>query len=225
MDRHEVTVADFERMVQATGYVTEAEKWGWSGVFDTQKNEWTAVNGASWRYPKGKNHPPAKPNEPVIQVSWNDANAYARWAGKRLPTEAEWEYAARGGSQDKIYAWGNELQPSGTWMGNWWQGFFPDTNTVADGFAELAPVGSFPPNAYGLYDIAGNVWEWTSDWFSNGYLSKSFSSKEKVIRGGSWLCCDNYCAGYRVAARQKTPIDSGLNNLGFRCVATAKQSK
>jgi formylglycine-generating enzyme required for sulfatase activity len=161
----------------------------------------------------------------VIHVSYADAEAYAKWANKRLPTEAEFEFAARGGKQTK-FSWGDELYPNGKCMANAWQGMFPLEDQGKDGFKGLAPVGSFPANPYGLYDITGNVWEWCSDWFDPEYYQHSPKENpkgpekgtERVLRGGSWLCAENYCLGYRVAARNKTAPDSGLNNLGFRCV-------
>jgi formylglycine-generating enzyme required for sulfatase activity len=225
MDRHEVTVAQFAEFVKATGYKTEAEKFGWSGVFDLKTGEWTKVDGADWRHPEGPSSS-APPDEPVAQVSWNDALAYAQWAKKRLPTEAEFEYAARGGMAGKKYAWGDDLRPQGKYMANWWQGVFPVRDLGEDGYRRRAPVGSFPPNGYGLYDITGNVWEWCADWFDENYYKKSprvnprgpATGEHRVIRGGSWLCSENYCTGYRVAARNHTAPDSGLNNLGFRCV-------
>lgn len=224
IDEHEVTVAEFGEFVKATNYKTEAEKFGWSGAFDFATGEWKRVGGANWRYPEGGDSP-ANPDEPVTQVSWNDANEYAKWAGKRLPTEAEFEYAARGGMVGKKYAWGDELRPNGKPVANWWQGSFPDKNTVEDGFLSRAPVKSFPPNGYGLYDITGNVWEWCSDWFDESYYQRSpkydprgaESGDERVIRGGSFLCAENYCSNYRVAGRSHSTPDSGLNNLGFRC--------
>ncbi|HEX8423866.1 MAG TPA: formylglycine-generating enzyme family protein [Pyrinomonadaceae bacterium] len=226
MDRDEVTVGEFARFVEATGYTTEAEQFGWSGVFDIESGEWRRSDGANWRRPEGPEAAAAATDEPVTQVSYADASAYALWAGKRLPTEAEWEYAARGGLQGKRYAWGDELRPQGGPAANWWQGKFPERNTGEDGFAARAPVGSFAPNNYGLRDVGGNVWEWCADWYAAGYYAAHAPKEnprgpdagtERVIRGGSWMCSENYCTNYRVAARGHTAPDSGLNNLGFRC--------
>lgn len=225
IDRHAVTVAEFGEFVRATAYTTEAEKLGWSGAFDMQAGSWKRVDGADWRHPDGPASS-ASSREPVTQVSWNDASAYAKWAKKRLPTEAEFEYAARGGLAGKRYSWGDELTRDGKYQANWWQGRFPDRNLGSDGFIGRAPVGSFPANGYGLYDMTGNVWEWCADWFAEDYYRVSpaadprgpSSGGHRVIRGGSWLCSENYCTGYRVAARNHTAPDTGLNNLGFRCV-------
>lgn len=224
IDRDEVTVGEFDAFVRATGYKTEAERFGWSGVFNVETAEWGKVDGANWRHPEGPASN-ANPQEPVTQVSWNDAVEYAQWAVKRLPTEAEWEFAARGGLGRQPYAWGSELRPEGRVVANWWQGHFPTRNTVEDGFVRRAPVGTFPPNGYGLRDVAGNVWEWCADWFSEEYYANAprrnprgpSSGSERVMRGGSWMCSENYCSRYRVAARSHATPDTGLNNLGFRC--------
>ncbi|MBX3278261.1 MAG: formylglycine-generating enzyme family protein [Acidobacteria bacterium] len=229
IDKYEVTVAEFQRFVEAAGYRTEAEKFGWSGVFDAKTGMWTRVDGADWRRPDGPSSKSA-PDEPVTQVSWNDAAAYAKWAGKRLPTEAEWEYAARGGLTGKRYIWGDELRPDGRPAANWWQGRFPAYNTGEDGYLGRAPAGKFPPNGYGLYDMTGNVWEWCSDWFDPDYYSRSprdnpqgpDEGEERAMRGGSWLCSENFCTNFRPAARSHATPDSGLNNLGFRCVRSSR---
>ena len=228
IDEAEVTVEDFEKFIKATNYVTEAERFGDSGVFDFENKGWTMRENANWRQPEGANSK-ANEDEPVTQISWNDANAYAKWAGKRLPTEAEWEFAARGDLKDKEYAWGDELRPDGKPVANWWQGEFPAKNTIEDGFAGRAPVKSFAPNGYGLYDVAGNVWEWTADWYDADYYKMSprenpqgaASGTERTMRGGSFLCAKNFCTNYRVAGRSHSSPDTGLNNVGFRCVRNA----
>ena len=199
---------------------------------------WGYVKGANWKHPTGpKSSISDKVDHPVVHVNWDDANAYAKWAGKRLPTEAEWEYAARGGAAQQVYPWGNEHLPGGQWMHNVWQGEFPYQNENLDGFPDSAPVKSFPANGYGLYDLSGNVWEWCSDWYQPDYYS--FSPRrnpqgpqsshdpnepglqKRVQRGGSFLCNANYCTGYRVSARMKGTPDSGLRHTGFRCVKSA----
>jgi len=198
---------------------------------------WKLVEGASWQHPQGpKSSLENRDDDPVVHVSWYDANAYAKWAGKRLPTEAEWEYAAQGGNSS-VFTWGDQI-PSNQRVANYWQGEFPMTNTESDGYGRVAPVKSYSPNGYGLYDMAGNVWEWCSDWYHAEYyacLSSSNdtqdprgptssydpympSTPQKVMRGGSFLCNDSYCAGYRNSARMKSSPDTGLEHTGFRCV-------
>lgn len=208
---------------------------------DNQTAWWRWVGGASWRQPEGPGSSlEGRDDHPVVQMSWDDALAYATWAAKRLPTEAEWEFAARGGLEGRKYAWGDQLQPGDKPLANTWQGLFPEKNTQADGFLRTAPVKSFPPNAYGLYDTIGNVWEWCADWYRpDAYRSASarqsdvnptgpaasFDPNEpyqpkRVSRGGSFLCSPNYCSNYRPGARRGTASDSGMSHLGFRCVVT-----
>lgn len=240
MDATAVTNAQFCDFVRATGYVTEAEQFGVSAVFHlTVQAEptdilnrvpgapwWLAVRGADWRRPFG---PLSGIQElldhPVVHVSHTDAQAYCRWAGARLPTEAEWEYAARGGLEGKRFAWGDELTPRGHWMCNIWQGTFPLHNTAEDGYLATAPVRSFPPNGHGLWNMTGNVWEWCADWFCPAYYAVSpahdprgpETGTHRVLRGGSFLCHDSYCHRYRVAARSSNTPDSSASNIGFRC--------
>jgi sulfatase modifying factor 1 len=227
MDETEVTNRQFAQFVEQTDLVTTAEKIGDAGIFSPEEERWNLVKGADWRHPDGRTSTSdSRMDMPVVHVSWSDANMYCTWAGKRLPSEAEFEYAARGGLEGNIYAWGNEFTPSGKHQANTWQGEFPRQAQVTDGHAGLAAVKSYPPNGYGLYDMAGNVWEWTNDWYDPNYYRGSpvrnppgpLDGSQKVQRGGSWLCSANYCQGYRVASRMFTEADSGLNNLGFRCV-------
>jgi len=272
MDATEVTNKQFAAFVNATGYITTAEKdVNWDEVrkqlpegtpkpadsmlkaaclvFVQTSSEvdlrdysqwWEWKRGANWKQPKGPgSNIIGKDNYPVVHISWDDAMAYCKWAGKRLPTEAEWEYAARGGLINKVYTWGSAGVDSGKSKCNFWQGQFPFRNDTIDGFAGAAPVKSFPANGFGLYDMAGNVWEWTADLYHHDYYSTfefievadnpagpatSYDPDEpwvpkRVMRGGSFLCNESYCSGYRVAARMKSSADSGMEHLGFRCVA------
>uniref|UniRef100_A0A8C0QDT9 Sulfatase modifying factor 1 n=2 Tax=Canis lupus familiaris TaxID=9615 RepID=A0A8C0QDT9_CANLF len=217
MDAYEVSNADFEKFVNSTGYLTEVAAAPW----------WLPVKGANWRHPEGPDSTTLhRPDHPVLHVSWNDAVAYCTWAGKRLPTEAEWEYSCRGGLQNRLFPWGNKLQPKGQHYANIWQGEFPVTNTGEDGFRGTAPVDAFPPNGYGLYNIVGNVWEWTSDWWTVHHsVEKTHnpkgppSGKDRVKKGGSYMCHKSYCYRYRCAARSQNTPDSSASNLGFRCAA------
>ena len=277
IDPTEVTNGQFQTFVQATGYVTTAErKPDWeelkkqvppgtpkppddvlvagSLVF-AQPNRpvdlrdvsrwWSWTPGADWRHPEGPGSSiEGKDKFPVVHVSWEDAVAYCGWAGKRLASEAEWERAARFGHDGDRFVWGNELSPDGRQMANIWQGAFPHRNTVDDGFARAAPVGSFPPSDLGLYDMAGNVWEWTADQFrqdtygervkgiepggscvnptgptTTADLRNPFAPDSRVQRGGSFLCHASYCESYRPSAKMATPPDTGMSHLGFRCVA------
>jgi len=267
MDPYEVSQGEFAAFVAATGWKTIAERpldilelarqvpkgtplpdssdlEPGSLVFkEGQPGDrhfsswWTFTRGANWQFPQGAGSQ-AVPDHPVVHVSWYDAMAYCRWLGKRLPREAEWEFAARGGLSGGVYAWGNTAPGKSADQGNFWQGNFPFQNTGEDGYLRTSPRGSYPPNAYGLYDMSGNVWEWCSDWYhsaayacSNGEAhatnptgpDKSYdpafpATAQKVIRGGSFLCNDSYCAGYRTAARMKTSPDTGSEHTGFRCV-------
>ncbi|WP_454830535.1 formylglycine-generating enzyme family protein [Paraburkholderia xenovorans] len=241
IDATTVTVADFDNFVTATGYVTDAERHGHSAVFHMtlraeaddivgvppQAPWWRYVRAANWLYPYGRyTDPLAIRDHPVTHVSWNDAIAYCEWADRRLPTEAEWEYASRGGLAHGRFPWGDTLCPQGEWLCNVWQGEFPDRNMRTDGYLATVPVRSYRPNGYGLWQTVGNVWEWCADWFSRSYYSVSpacnptgpLSGKAKVIRGGSYLCHESYCYRYRNSARSSNTIDSSTSHLGFRTV-------
>jgi sulfatase modifying factor 1 len=271
MDEHDVTNAEFSKFVEATGYVTTAErKVDWEDLkkelppgtpkpddsalapgalvftptagpvpLDDLSAWWRWVHGANWRHPEGpESSIKGRENHPVVQVSWHDAVAYAQWAGKRLPTEAEWEFAARGGLESKRYVWGDEFKPGGKHMANTWQGLFPVGDSGEDGFVGTSPVGSFPANGYGLYDMAGNVWQWCSDWYRVDSHIEAASKNvcrdprgpaescdpgdpyapKRVVKGGSFLCNPSYCESYRPSARRGTPPDTGSSHTGFRCV-------
>jgi formylglycine-generating enzyme required for sulfatase activity len=224
MDEHEVTNRQFAEFVAKTGYVTRAEERKFSRVYNLKKRCWEKCAGADWRHPGGPETTlDGKDDLPVVHVSWFDAMAYCRFAGKRLPREAEWEYAARGGVRDADYPWGRDETPDGRYMANYWQ---HDQTTAADGFLTLAPVKSFPPNRFGLYDMSGNVWEWCGDWFAADYYAESprenppgpSEGQERVIRGGSWLCPEDFFVGYTVFACSSRLPDETSQNVGFRCV-------
>ena len=266
MDRYAVTNADFRRFVDATGYVTLAERPAnpadypganpellepsavvfrkTAGPVDLRypHNWWTYVRGANWKHPRGPGTTlQGLWKHPVVHVAYEDVEVYVAWAGKALPTEAEWEFAARGGLEDAEYVWGDEFTPGGKPMCNNWQGEFPWQNLLSDGYEWTAPVGAFPPNGYGLHEMAGNVWEWTTDWYQEhgkiehacctlddprgGRADKSYDPRlpepripRKVMKGGSYLCAPNYCRRYRPAARMAQPVDTAIGHLGFRCI-------
>jgi formylglycine-generating enzyme len=273
IDRTPVTNAQFRQFVEATGYVTVAEippdpkdypgalphmlKAG-SMVFAPPRSVrdvrdwsqwWRFEFGANWEHPFGQSSglPKAADDHPVVHIAYRDAEAYAAWAGKQLPTEAEWEFAARGGLDGAEFAWGSELTPGGCHMANTWQGLFPLQNLEEDGYARTSPVTAFPANVYGVYDLIGNVWEWTADWFSQRHTADphkpccipenpsggsetgshdprtaNIRIPRKVVKGGSHLCAPNYCRRYRPAARHAQPIDTGMSHVGFRCVARVR---
>jgi formylglycine-generating enzyme required for sulfatase activity len=225
IDMCAVTNAQFGEFVAATGYVTEAERFGWSFVFAgllpdefeptrgvVQAPWWRQVHNADWRRPEGPaSDIEGRERHPVVHVSFADASAYCDWADVRLPTEAEWEFAARGGLAGKTFPWGDELEPGGEQRMNVWQGSFPDHNTLDDGYYGTCPVDAFPANGYGLHEMTGNVWEWTADWYAG-------ERTHRVQKGGSYLCHASYCRRYRIAARQASTPDSSSGNTGFRCL-------
>ena len=272
IDRHAVTNRGFARFVRETGHVTLAERApraeaypgadpamlvAGSSVFvspgrpvDLRNayNWWSWTPGADWRHPQGAGSSIRnRPDHPVVHVAWDDVEAYAQWIGKQLPTEAEWEFAARGGLDGAEYAWGDEMTPGGRWMANTWQGDFPNQNTRADGYDGTAPVGRYPPNGYGLLDMIGNVWEWTTDWYEahsatsqaccatdsprGGDRNASVDPADpsavprRVMKGGSHLCAPNYCRRYRPAARMAQAVETSTSHLGFRLIVRPLQSQ
>jgi formylglycine-generating enzyme len=238
-----ISNARFADFIQSAGYVTEAERYGWSFVFAGLLPDnfpptrgagdapwWRQVFGADWRHPEGpSSFVKGREDHPVVHVAFSDALAYCRWAGVRLPTEAEWEYAARGGLKQARFPWGDELTPDGQHRCNVWQGRFPTVNTLDDGFLGTAPVDAYEPNGFGLFNVSGNVWEWCADWFSPQFHRTGprqdptgpSSGSSKVIRGGSYLCHASYCNRYRVAARSANTPDSSTGNMGFRVASDA----
>ncbi len=211
MDRTELTVDSFATFIAATGYTTTADSFGWSGVFSTDSLAWLPIDSANWQHPLGPAQPAAAGNEPVVQLSFKDVQAYAEWAGKTIPTAAEWRWAATQRGTTRRFPWGEVMPPlTAAYPGNWWQGPFPYENQNTDGYLGIAPVAAFPPAPNGLFDLSGNVWEWTA--------TVRPGTEEYVILGGSFLCSTSYCSGFDLTQQQLTLGDSGLNHLGVRFV-------
>lgn len=235
LSKYPVTNAQFQHFIDETGYVTDAERFGWSYVFHLFVHEkiepdvigtpastpwWRAVKEANWRKPEGRfSSIEERLNHPVVHVSWNDAVAYANWANKRLPTEAEWEYAAAGGMTNQKFPWGQQLTENNRHHANVWQGSFPNENSAEDGFIGTAPVDAYEPNAFGLYTMIGNVWEWSADTFHTRHPNFKENDEFKLIKGGSYLCHASYCNRYRIAARTFNSADSSTGHMGFRLAA------
>ncbi|UBM60685.1 formylglycine-generating enzyme family protein [Marinilongibacter aquaticus] len=225
MDKSPVTVGEFRKFVEDTGYKTDADKFGNAGIIhETTNKTWILKDGANWEYPMGHDFPKAKDDHPVTQVSWRDAEAYAKWAGKRLPHEIEWEHAARNGHNSRnIYPWGDNLEPDGKFRANVWNGIFPEHNEVSDGFPETSPVGYYGQTPIGLTDMSGNVWEWCSNHHFD-YRTLAIPNFPKKVdqemseRGGSFLCEPTWCHGYRVSGRSSSTSETSLFHVGFRCV-------
>jgi formylglycine-generating enzyme len=219
LDKNLVTVSDFDQFVKATGYKTDAEKFGNAAVFDEITKSWTLVDGADYHFPRGKDKPQAALNHPATQISWNDATAYARWKGKRLPTQWEWEHAANNGEHSNHqYTWGTELVVNGKYKANTWQGSFPSHNTAEDGYMYTSPVGAFGENKIGLTDMGGNVWQWCQDDIDPTESERAVDPAiRKVLRGGSFLCDPLVCHGFQITGRSSSTPESSLMHAGFRC--------